>query len=211
MFDFQDILHDRGMSFLFLTNNPSKNWSLIQNKKTCDKTIDNWPGLVMILQDTYVTFITILRKRNEKGRVNRVNQVILASHGGLAAGMRDTVELIVGEVPNIHILSTTRDETEPIAVRARRLLEGFDPADAVYILTDVMGGSVNNEMITLLPEFPQATLLCGTNACLALNLASAEEVLSDGEIEEFLEEARSQIVNCNKLLRQAAENEEDDL
>ena len=85
--------------------------------------------------------------------------------------MRDTVELIVGEVPNVHILSTTRDETEPIAVRARRLLEGFDPADAVYILTDVMGGSVNNEMITLLPEFPQATLLCGTNACLALNLA----------------------------------------
>ena len=140
-----------------------------------------------------------------------MNQVILASHGGLAAGMRDTVELIVGEVPNVHVLSTTRDETEPISVRARRLLKGFDPADAVYILTDVMGGSVNNEMITLLPEFPQATLLCGTNACLALNLASAEEALSDGEIEEFLEEARGQIVNCNKLLRQAAENEEDDL
>lgn len=140
-----------------------------------------------------------------------MNQVILASHGGLAAGMRDTVELIVGEVPNVHVLSTTRDETEPIAVRARRLLEGFDPADAVYILTDVMGGSVNNDMLTLLPEFPQATLLCGTNACLALNLASAEDPLSDGEIEEFLEEARGQIVNCNKLLQQAAENEEDDL
>ena len=74
-----------------------------------------------------------------------------------------------------------------------------------------MGGSVNNDMLTLLPEFPQATLLCGTNACLALNLASAEAPLSDGEIEEFLEEARGQIVNCNKLLRQAAENEEDDL
>ena len=79
-----------------------------------------------------------------------MNQVILASHGGLAAGMRDTVELIVGEVPNVHVLSTTRDETEPIAVRARRLLEGFDPADAVYILTDVMGGSVNNDMLTIL-------------------------------------------------------------
>lgn len=141
----------------------------------------------------------------------RVNQVILASHGGLAAGMRDTVELIVGEVPNVHVLSTTRDETEPIAVRARRLLGSFDPADTVYILTDVMGGSVNNEMITLLPDFPQATLLCGTNACLALSLASAEDPLSDGELEELLEDARSQIVNCNKLLREAAANEEDDL
>lgn len=137
--------------------------------------------------------------------------MILASHGGLAAGMRDTVELIVGEVPNVHVLSTTRDETEPIAVRARRLLGSFDPADTVYILTDVMGGSVNNEMITLLPDFPQATLLCGTNACLALSLASAEDPLSDGELEELLEDARSQIVNCNKLLREAAANEEDDL
>ena len=140
-----------------------------------------------------------------------MNQVILASHGGLAAGMRDTVELIVGEVPNVHILSTTRDETEPIAVRARRLLEGFDPADAVYILTDVMGGSVNNDMLTLLSDSPSATILCGTNACLALNLASAEEPLSDAEIEEFLEEARGQIVNCNKLLQTAANEEDDDL
>ncbi|MCI9121532.1 MAG: PTS fructose transporter subunit IIA [Oscillibacter sp.] len=140
-----------------------------------------------------------------------MNQILLASHGGLAAGIRDTVELIVGKVPNVHVLSTTRDETEPITVRAQRLLRSFDPADAVYILTDVMGGSVNNDMLTLLAEFPQATILCGTNACLALSLATADEPLSDGEIEEFLEEARGQIVNCNKLLRQAAENEEDDL
>lgn len=143
--------------------------------------------------------------------MKRVNQVILASHGGLAAGMRDTMELIVGEVPNVHVLSTTRDETEPIAVRARRLLGSFDPADTVYILTDVMGGSVNNDMLTLLAEFPGAVILCGTNACLALSLASAEDPLSDGELEELLEDARSQIVNCNKLLREAAANEEDDL
>ena len=139
-----------------------------------------------------------------------MNQVILASHGGLAAGMRDTVELIVGEIPNVHVLSTTRDETESIAVRTQRLLKSFGPADAVYILTDVMGGSVNNDMITLLPEFPQATLLCGTNACLALGLASADGPLSESEIEELLEEARGQIVNCNTLLRNAAETEEDD-
>lgn len=143
--------------------------------------------------------------------MNRVNQVILASHGGMSSGLRDTVELIVGEVPNVHAISTTRDETEPITVRAKRLLNSFDPADAVYILTDVMGGSVNNDMLTLLSDFPNATILCGTNACLALNLASTEEPLSDAEIEEFLEEARGQIVNCNKLLQTAANEEDDDL
>ena len=50
-----------------------------------------------------------------------MNQIILASHGGLAAGLRDTVELIVGEIPNVHVLSTTRDETESIVDGTRRL------------------------------------------------------------------------------------------
>ena len=84
----------------------------------------------------------------------RMNRIILASHGGLSAGMKDTVQMILGELPNLYALATLRDETEPITVAARRLLDGFAAEDAVYIVTDVMGGSVNNEMLTLLPEYP---------------------------------------------------------
>lgn len=69
----------------------------------------------------------------------RMNRIILASHGGLSAGMKDTVQMILGEMPNLYALATLRDETEPITVAARRLLEGFAAEDAVYIVTDVMG------------------------------------------------------------------------
>ena len=54
----------------------------------------------------------------------RMNRIILASHGGLAAGMKDTVQMILGELPNLYALATLRDETEPITVAARRLLDG---------------------------------------------------------------------------------------
>lgn len=90
----------------------------------------------------------------------RMNRIILASHGGLSAGMKDTVQMILGEMPNLYALATLRDETEPITVAARRLLEDFAAEDAVYIVTDVMGGSVNNEMLTLLPEYPAVHLIC---------------------------------------------------
>ena len=30
----------------------------------------------------------------------RMNRIILASHGGLSAGMKDTVQMILGELPN---------------------------------------------------------------------------------------------------------------
>ena len=34
-----------------------------------------------------------------------MNQIILASHGGLAAGARDTLEMIIGDVSRVHVIS----------------------------------------------------------------------------------------------------------
>ena len=36
----------------------------------------------------------------------RMNRIILASHGGLSAGMKDTVQMILGELPNLYALAT---------------------------------------------------------------------------------------------------------
>ena len=133
-----------------------------------------------------------------------MNRIILASHGGLSAGMKDTVQMILGELPNLYALATLRDETEPITVAARRLLEGFAAEDAVYIVTDVMGGSVNN-------EYPAVHLICGMNASLVLTLASNDEALTQDELAECIADAKAQIIDCNLLLKNAAQDEEDDL
>lgn len=138
-----------------------------------------------------------------------MNQIILASHGGMSAGLKNTLELILGEPPNVHAVATTRDETEPVTASTRRLLDGFAPGDKAYILIDVMGGSVNNDMMTLLADYPDLTVICGTNACLALNLASCDDPITDEELEEFLNQARSQIVNCRKMLQDASAERDD--
>ena len=95
-----------------------------------------------------------------------MNRIILASHGGLSAGMKDTVQMILGELPNLYALATLRDETEPITVAARRLLDGFAAEDAVYIVSDVYKRQAD---------------------------------------------AKAQIIDCNLLLKNAAQDEEDDL
>ena len=127
-----------------------------------------------------------------------MNRIILASHGGLSAGMKDTVQMILGEMPNLYALATLRDETEPITVAARRLLEGFAAEDAVYI-------------VTLLPEYPAVHLICGMNASLVLTLASNDEALTQDELAECIADAKAQIIDCNLLLKNAAQDEEDDL
>lgn len=140
-----------------------------------------------------------------------MNRIVLASHGGLSAGMRDTVQMILGELPNLYAIATLRDETEPVTAAARRLLDSFDEGDAIYIVTDVMGGSVNNDMMTLLADYPAVHLLCGMNASLVLTLASSDEALTQDELAECIADARAQIVDCNQLLQNAAQDEEDDL
>lgn len=143
-----------------------------------------------------------------------MNRIILASHGSLSAGMLDTVQMIMGDLPNICAVATTRDETETIVQKTSRLLDSFPPEDTVYILTDVLNGSVNNDMLSLVAKYPDITVICGMNACLVLSIADAEAPLTARELEEILSQARGQLMDCTKQLREAMNNntdEEDDL
>ena len=122
----------------------------------------------------------------------RMNRIILASHGSLSAGMLDTVQMVMGDLPNVCAVATTRDETENIVQKTSRLLDSFPPEDTVYILTDMLNGSVNNDMLSL----------------------TAKEPLTDEELEEILGQAQGQLMDCTKQLREAMNNkndEEDDL
>lgn len=155
----------------------------------------------------------IIRCTNDwfrKGMVMDMNRIILASHGGMSAGALDTAELILGEVPNLYAVSTTRDETETIIQEATRLLESFSPEDKVYILTDVLGGSVNNDMLSLIHEYEDITVICGMNMGLVLSLATQDEPLSDEELEDVIQQSRAQLVDCTRVLKRALEEEEEE-
>ncbi len=140
-----------------------------------------------------------------------MKRIILASHGGMSEGMRDTVSMILGDLPYLYVLATLRDEIEPITVGARKLLDSFPKEDQVFILTDVIGGSVNNNMLTLLPDYPDIHIICGMNIALAIALASNEDEITEEELEECIEEAKMQLIDCSKMIRTAIVEEEDDL
>ena len=141
-----------------------------------------------------------------------MRHVILASHGNLARGMADTIGMIVGEVSNLSTFVLERDDMDPISNQVRRELDSFDPADEVIICTDMVGSSVNNDMVGLLGDYPNVTLISGMNLPLVITLAMDEGPSTDGELADIIELAAEGIKNCSLALReQAAEDEEDDL
>ena len=105
-----------------------------------------------------------------------MNQIILATHGGLADGMRDTLSMVLGDASNVHVVSLARDDKDPITSKVQALIDSFDPADKVYVCTDMLGSSVNNEMVALgasswilgrLPEWSISTWLVITTSIFA--------------------------------------------
>lgn len=100
-----------------------------------------------------------------------MNQIILASHGGLAAGAKDTLEMVLGDVSNVHVVSLARDDKEPITNKVDAMIATFNADDTVYVLTDMLGSSVNNSMVELSKNGTKFTVVSGFNIPLALTLA----------------------------------------
>ncbi len=140
-----------------------------------------------------------------------MRHVILASHGNLARGMADTIAMIVGEVGNLSTFVLERDDMDPISNQVRRELDSFDSADEVIICTDMVGSSVNNDMVGLLGDYPQVTLISGMNLPLVITLVLDEGPATEEELDEIIAQASEGIKNCSKVLRAQEEDEEDDL
>ncbi|WP_419031052.1 PTS mannose/fructose/sorbose transporter subunit IIAB [Collinsella stercoris] len=127
-----------------------------------------------------------------------MNQIILASHGGLAAGARDTLSMVLGDVSNVHVVTLARDDKEPIAAEVERLVTTFDEGDAVYVCTDMLGSSVNNSVVELMNNGAKITVISGMNMPLVLSLAVAWGPLSAEELRAIVREARAGLVNCGE-------------
>jgi fructoselysine and glucoselysine-specific PTS system IIA component len=139
-----------------------------------------------------------------------MNKIILASHGELAQGMKQTVSMLIGTENQIYALAAFRDEDEKIDDQIQRLLEEIG-TENVYILTDILGGSINNEMLYLLQRYPQLHVITGMNLPLVISLATQVGNIEQHTLTQLIEESREALVDCEQLLHKQIELGADDL
>lgn len=139
-----------------------------------------------------------------------MNQIILASHGELAKGMKDTLNMIIGNTESIKVFSSYRDEETSIRDLIEEvIIENYD-INKIYILTDIFGGSVNNEVVDLMKKYSKINLISGMNLPLVISIATTDNI-SDELLDEFIKDSQSAIINCNKLLKKFIDRKEEDL
>ena len=79
-------------------------------------------------------------------------KIILVSHGKLALGMKDTLQLIVGPRDDVIAYEAYEDGEGDKFIGQIKKLVSENTDEKFIIITDVLGGSVNNEMTSLLKE-----------------------------------------------------------
>jgi PTS system mannose-specific IIA component/fructoselysine and glucoselysine-specific PTS system IIA component len=128
-----------------------------------------------------------------------MNKIILASHVDFSKGLKQTSAMIIGDEGNIFALSAFRDEDEPIKRQVEHLLEKIGYED-VYILTDIFGGSVNNDLLAIQQEHPEVHLFAGMNLPLVISIATQSGKISSEQMNLILEESRQGMIDCKQLL-----------
>lgn len=139
-----------------------------------------------------------------------MNKIILASHGELSQGLKQTASMIIGDDGNIFALSAFRDEDEPIKTQVEKLLTEIG-GDNIYILTDIFGGSVNNDLLVIQRAHPEIHLLTGMNLPLVISIATQPAEISPEQMQGIIEESRQGLIDCKQLLTEKINIGGDDL
>ncbi|VTS86903.1 PTS permease [Enterococcus hirae] len=107
--------------------------------------------------------------------------IILASHGRFASGILDSLELIFGKTHSILALDCYGTETFDLAKSVQQLINDHQGQELI-IITDLFGGSVNNEFLQYINR-PNIYLIAGLNLPLLIEIATKIETADSRDYE----------------------------
>ena len=137
-----------------------------------------------------------------------MKQFLLASHGKFAEGILGSFQMILGDAPNITVLCAyTEANEETLEHTVKKIICERNRKEDLIVVTDVFGGSVNNEFMKYLNE-PGVYLVTGMNLPLLLELYSNQNMESRDMIRLAIASAQNNLKFCTDLLQVKGEEEE---
>lgn len=134
-----------------------------------------------------------------------MTKFLIASHGELAKGFTETLQMIIGSDTAIFYYCMPKDKSADMLESDLRNIMYDWRENSYVVFTDLMGGSVNNILTTMLMNGMQFELITGMNLALVIGLV----ISGNGDvksIQDTIEEAKAGIIHINEILRIRGEN-----
>lgn len=141
---------------------------------------------------------------------NIKRHIVIASHSTLAEGMANALKFFEGNSLKLTVLSAYVDN-KPIEGQIEKIFNQFDKNDEVIVLTDLLGGSVNQKFFSYISR-PHTHIITGMNLSLAMaiTMEPVEGYLTGEKIQSIVSEAQNQVKYVNELATDSSEDDEDE-
>lgn len=127
-----------------------------------------------------------------------MRKILIATHSYLADGLKKTVEFIIGERPDISILTAYVEENFDIIKEIESVFSHLSEKDDLIVLVDILGGSVSNAFAHY-HERENFYLISGVNLPLVLEVVASLEQDTGKVIEKGIASGKQGILFVNEL------------
>lgn len=139
-------------------------------------------------------------------------RIILASHGKLAAGMLNTVQMLLGPQENMTAYCLSPDEdVDGFEEKLRKEVEQYGAQNIIF-MTELLHGSPFNCLVNLTKKY-DLHHISGTNLPTLMGAVLArddEDATIDDVCSAAMEASQNSILDVRALLQTAEEDEDED-
>jgi fructoselysine and glucoselysine-specific PTS system IIA component len=134
----------------------------------------------------------------EKSQSTR--KFLVATHGTFAAGIKSSLDIIIGAMDNVFLIQAYVDENKSIEAEINDIMVQVGDNDELVVFADILGGSVTNMLLQHALR-PNVHIVSGFNLPLVIEIlmADAGEPIEE-VIASAIENAKEQMVYVNKLI-----------
>ncbi len=133
---------------------------------------------------------------------------LIGSHGRLASGLQSSIDILAGMGQSLEIINAYVDDSDYTS-QIDDFIAGVAADEQGLIFTDLLGGSVNQKMVTAVMASGKDNIFLITNSNLATLLSvmflNPDEALTKDKIVTVINESQVQLVD----LSPATDSEDD--
>ncbi|MCH9267697.1 PTS sugar transporter subunit IIA [Pediococcus acidilactici] len=119
-------------------------------------------------------------------------EVVLASHSYLAKGMYETVSLIMGKQTHLHYLTAYVEEGVDFKDQLATATKSIKNEQIIFV-SDVIGGSVNNELVNFVKSNCNYFLVSGMNLPFILELLTYTNELKNESVNQVIDNLKTTV------------------
>ena len=133
-------------------------------------------------------------------------RVVVSTHGAFAEGICGSLKMICGEQTFVEFVNAYLDSNYDYSALFHRIVSEHDYSERpLVVVTDLLGGSVNNEFMQLRAKYP-FYLVTGLNLPLLIELATYSGPLNEKVIDGIVRASRNYVTYCGEDLLSASDD-----